>query len=235
MKTGVTTQTSNVQLALRYIELVRNRDIVRQRGLMLIYGMPGLGKTWFSESFAFQNQFIFTRLYRSMKNKDFVHSMLAKLNEYNGTTGTMSRRHTTFELFDELKRVINEECATPPVILIDEIDYAIKCSAIIDTIRDLADSTAGTFICIGMHEVYGKLVQVSPYFFDRCSYVLEFKPLSEKDIANACRQIAETNIDNTNIKLIANRCDGNFRKLIKLINHAEVLGDNEKLYNVLRS
>ena len=232
---NVYTKTKNVNTALKYIDRVRKRDVIRQRGLMLIYGIWGIGKTWFGERFAAENGFIFMRLYSSMRQKDFLITMIEKIYENLGNAESVSHRKTSFQLFEILKDVINTEYDKPPVIIIDEIDYAVKHNRILDTIRDIADDTIGTFICIGMQNAYSDIKTVSPYFFNRWAYTLQFHPNDKADMTKTVKEVSEFDINDTNIDLMVYKSEGNMRNLIKIINHAELIRSNVELTALLSS
>ncbi len=230
---NVCSETKNVQTALKYIDRVRKRDVIRQTGLMLIYGIWGIGKTWFGEKFAAENGFIFMRLYSTMRQKDFLIAMIKKVYENLGKTQGIPYYKNTYSLFEILKDTINTGYDKPPVIIIDEIDYAMKRIHILDAIRDIADDTIGTYICIGMQNTYNDIKQISPYFFNRWAYTLQFQPNDKADISKTIKDVCEIDINDTNIDLIVHKSEGNMRNLIKIINHAEIIQNNDELTALL--
>ena len=230
---NVCSKTKNVRTALTYIDRVRKRDVIRQRGLMLIYGIWGIGKSWFGERFAAENGFIFMRLYSSMRQKDFLIALIEKVYENLGKAEEISYRNNAYQLFEILKDAINTGYEKPPVIIIDEIDYAMKRVRILDTIRDIADDSIGTFICIGMQTTYNDIKRVSPYFFNRWAYTLQFLPNDKADLTKTIKEVCEVDINDANINLMVHKSEGNMRNLIKIINHAEIIQNNDELTALL--
>ena len=226
MKETAFTKTENVKKALKYIDMVRNRDVTRMVGLMLIYGIWGLGKTWFGERFAGEHGFIFLRLDATMREKDFLKILLSRINEQLGVEERI--QGTTHELLIKVRNKLNEHFEELPVIIIDEIDYAISRTRLLGTIRDIADSTITTVIMLGMKDAYIDLQKKHSYFFDRNLYLLEFKSLSEKDVRNSIKDVSEVVISEKNIEAMIGKTEGNFRKVIKMVNYAEQTDDDEK-------
>ncbi len=232
---NVCSKTKNVETALKYIDRVRKRDVIRQRGLMLIYGIWGIGKTWFGEKFAAENGFIFMRLYSAMHQKDFLIALIGKVFENLGKAQEVPYYKNAYQLFEILKDAINTGYDKPPVIIIDEIDYALKRTRILDAIRDISDDTIGTFICIGMQNSYSDIKKVSPYFFNRWAYTLQFQPNDKPDLAKTIKDVCEIDINDVNINLMVHKSEGNMRNLIKIINHAEIIQNNDELTALLGS
>jgi AAA domain len=232
----VMTKTKNVQRAMQFIDLVQKRDVIRQRGLLLIYGIWGLGKTWFGERFAGENGFIYLRLVQAMSPKDFLWHFLKKLNENLGKSEMPSKKgNNVFDLYLKIKSVINTEFDHPPVFILDEFDYATKRPAILSNVRDLADQTIGTYICIGMQNCYDDIKRAAPYFFNRKMFTLEFKPIPPEDMKKLVKEVSEVNISNENIELLVREGEGNMRRAINLISNAEAINDNEIFGSLLRS
>ncbi len=230
---NVCSKTKNVKAALKYVDMVRKRDVIRQRGLMLIYGIWGLGKSWFGEKFAAENGFIFMRFYSTMGQKGFLVDLIGKLYENLGKAEEVPYYKNSHQLFGILRDTINTGYDQPPVIIIDEIDYAVKQPRILDTLRDIADVTIGTFVCIGMQNAYAGIRKASPYFFNRCAYTLQFQPNDKADLTRTIKEVCEVDINDANINLIAHKSEGNMRNLIKIINHAELIQSNEELTALL--
>ena len=226
MKETAFTKTENVKKALKYIDMVRNRDVTRMVGLMLIYGIWGLGKTWFGERFAGEHGFIILRLDATMREKDFLKTLLSRINEKLGVKESL--RGTAHDLLIRVRNKLNEHFEELPVIIIDEIDYAISRTRLLGTIRDIADTTITTIIMLGMKDAYINMKKNHSYFFDRNVYVIEFISLSAKDVRSGIKDVSEVDISDQNVEAIIGQTEGNFRKVIKMVNYAERTNDDKK-------
>jgi DNA transposition AAA+ family ATPase len=65
------------------------------------------------------------------------------------------------QILDFLQRDMNT------VIVIDEVDYALKNERILAVVRDLADQSLVTFVLVGMEKAKDKMLKMDAHYHDR--------------------------------------------------------------------
>lgn len=99
-------------------------------GMGLIYGEPGLGKTYAITWWAAQNDAILIRSANLMSARWLLEEIIEELGEipYN-------------KFSDIFNQVIAQLIKTPRLIIVDETDYLTIDSRAVETLRDIHDKT----------------------------------------------------------------------------------------------
>jgi len=163
-------QTENIQNLLKSMKAIESRA-EGVPGLGLVYGRAGLGKTRAALWYHGEQDCVYVRAKR-------LWSPLWMLQE-------ICREYGQFP-FNRISKVFKQVCdlmgSLPKPLFIDEADYLLKNSKLLDAVRDLHDSSDAPVVLIGMEEITGRL-QRHGQFWSRISQIVEFKPLSAGEIA----------------------------------------------------
>jgi len=185
----------------------------------LVYGDPGLGKTQTAIWWAVRNEAVYVRA----QNKISSHGILEKIVEELGEAP--SKKST-----DLMKQCIAHLRLNSQIIIIDEIDYLINQSKVIETLRDLHDLTGVPVVLIGMQEAKTKLGKFR-HLYDRISEVIEFKPFSKEDMDVIIEELAEIKITDEAKEIFFEKAN-RFRQVIKGISVLENLAKTNGLNKI---
>ena len=214
MKPNKLVQIKNVIRADACIEFLMNRPKTEMVGLGLISGKPGLGKTTYASRIAFMRGYIYMRLESTTNPKSFVTDLLTALYRRFGM-GEFIPSGTTNNLFKYCLKLLDDNPET--VIVIDEIDYALKHERLLGAIRDIVDETLTIIVLVGMQDARNKLAAINRHYFDRCNYFYEFKKVGKDDIRKIAKEVMEIPVDESVVNKIDFNCEGNLRKAIKIM------------------
>ena len=192
MKTNILVETENVKRANKMISELLSRPKTEQRGLGLIYGPPGYGKTRYAEKTAFSNNWGYLRINATYTPKSFLQAIYQRLNWLinsdesiiSGFTSTLE--NLCIEMFQS-----NPEL----VIMIDEINLMImeKKWDVLEIIRDFIDKSFATIILVGEEDTKKRLKVYNPHYFDRCAFFYKFTKNTKTDLMNIYKNLSNIN------------------------------------------
>lgn len=202
-------KTKNVKRLITMMNNLKNRD-EGIPGMGLVYGEPGLGKTYAITWWALQNDAILIRSANLMSARWLLEEIVEELGEipYN-------------KFSDIFNQVVAQLIKTPRIIIVDETDYLTIDSRAVETLRDIHDKTDVPIILVGMGTA-NKRLQRHKHLYDRLSEIVKFEPFEKADIDAIINQISEVEFTDCAKKLIYTRTN-RFRQLVKVINKAELM------------
>ena len=202
-------KTKNVKRLITMMKNLKNRD-EGIPGMGLVYGEPGLGKTYAITWWALQNDAILIRSANLMSARWLLEEIVEELGEipYN-------------KFSDIFNQVVAQLIKTPRIIIVDETDYLTIDSRAVETLRDIHDKTDVPIILVGMGTA-NKRLQRHKHLYDRLSEIVKFEPFEKADIDAIINQISEVEFTDCAKKLIYTRTN-RFRQLVKVINKAELM------------
>lgn len=220
MKQNLMAETNNVVQCRKLIKGFLNRTRSEQRGLALIYGDPGLGKTRMAEALAFENQWLYLRCQAKSTAKWFLGEVYERISRYvYGAPQTL--RGTLAEMEQEIKTLLMDN---PQIVMvIDEINLPIQFHKwdVLEMIRDFADETFASFILVGEHNTKALLEGYNKHFFDRCNFFFQFRKLDPADYVTVLNVTSDIDIAEDLMNWMYGETGGNLRKLGKLIEKIE--------------
>ena len=100
-------------------------------------------------------------------------------------------------------------------LFIDEADYLLKNSVMLDVVRDIADRTRVPVILIGMERLYRNL-QKHGQFFSRIlpAGIVEFQPVTPHEITMITKEWTGLSIDMEVAELLCQFTEGDFRYIV---------------------
>ncbi|MEW6115349.1 MAG: AAA family ATPase [Nitrospirota bacterium] len=170
-------------------------------GMSLIFGEPGLGKTRTTLWWCAQNDGVFIRTKKLMTGRWLLEEIVAELGE-----APMRR---TSDLF---RQAVDQLLERPRTLFIDEADYLAHDARVIETLRDLHDTTGTPLVLIGMDQADKKLMRFK-HLYDRFSEIVRFHPLSESDVESVAEQMCEVKLSDDAVSYIHNQAN-RFRKVV---------------------
>jgi hypothetical protein len=131
-------KTNNVK---KFITMMNNLQTRAEGvpGMGLVYGEPGLGKTYAIMWWAMQNDAIFVRCTNNMSSRWLLEELIEELGEIPYS-----------KYSDIFNQVIAQLIKQPRIIIVDEIDYLTVDSRAVETLRDIHDKTDVPVVLIGI-------------------------------------------------------------------------------------
>jgi DNA transposition AAA+ family ATPase len=105
---------------------------------------------------------------------------------------------------DLFKQAVDILMGSNRVVILDEVDYLTHDARIIETIRDIHDTTHSPFIFLGMDQADKKLKRYR-HLYRRFSRTLQFEPLTKEDVSNVMKQICEIPVDEAAVDAISGK------------------------------
>ena len=202
-------KTKNVKQMVSMLNRLRDRE-EGIPGMGLIYGEPGLGKTYAITWWVAQNDAILIRSANLMSARWLLEEIVEELGEipYN-------------KFSDIFNQVVAQLIKTPKTIIVDETDYLTIDSRAVETLRDIHDKTNVPIVLVGMGTA-NKRLQRHKHLYDRLLEIIKFEPFGKQDIAAIIDQLSEVRFTDCAKKFIYSRTN-RFRQLVKSISKAEQL------------
>jgi DNA transposition AAA+ family ATPase len=212
MKSLQLVETANVIEVKRLVASYLNRTRSEQRGLALIYGDPGLGKTRMGEQLAFSNGWLYLRLQAKVTAKWFLNEVYQRVTQkvYGAPQifkGTLAE--TEAAIIDLLGQ-------NPQIVMVvDEVNLAIQFHKwdILEIVRDFADLSFASFILMGEHDSKAAIERYNKHYFDRCNFFYQFKKNSPADCLKVIKSTTDLIFDDEMLAYIYGKTEGNLRKL----------------------
>lgn len=193
-------KTSNVVAFASAMTRLQNRP-PELPGMALIYGEPGLGKTKTCLWWVAINDGVFIRTKKLMSGRWLLEEIVAELGEAPG--------NKTSTLF---RQAVDQLLERPRALFIDEADYLAHDARVIETLRDIHDTTGTPVIFVGMDLADKKLARFK-HLYDRFSEIVKFTALTAQDVKTIADQMCEVKLSEDAIAHIhahANR----FRRVV---------------------
>jgi len=211
-------KTKNVKKLISMMNNLQNRA-EGVPGLGLIYGEPGLGKTYSIMWWAMQNNAVYIRCTHSMTTKWLLEELAEELGEIPYT-----------KVPDIFNQVIAQLIKEPRTLIIDEIDYLATDSRTVETLRDIHDKTDVPILLVGMGSANHRLMRFK-HLYDRISEILKFESFSKKEISTIINELSEIEMTDCAKNLIFSKTK-RFRQIVKLINKAEQVAKSNGINSI---
>jgi len=212
-------RTSNVNNFVSAMTRLTNRQ-EGIPGMALIFGEPGLGKTRTALWWCAQNDGVFIRTKKLMSGRWLLEETVAELGE-----APMRR---TSDLF---RQAVDQLLERPRTIFVDEADYLAYDARVIETLRDLHDTTGTPIVLIGMDQADKKLMRYK-HLYDRFSEVVRFNPLTMDDVKAIAEQMCEVKLSHDAIHYIHSQAN-RFRRVVVWLYRAEAVAKANSLKEVM--
>jgi DNA transposition AAA+ family ATPase len=211
-------KTSNVNNFVAAMTRLQNRP-VELPGMALIFGEPGLGKTRTCLWWQAANDGVFVRTKKLMTGRWLLEEIVAELGEDpTGRTSTLFRQ------------AVEQLLERPRVLFVDEADYLAHDARVIETLRDLHDTTGTPVVLIGMDMADKKLARFK-HLYDRFSEILKFTPLTLIDVKAIAEQMCEVKVSDDAVSYIHNQAN-RFRRVVVWLYKCEAIARANSLKEI---
>lgn len=170
--------TSNVLKFNQALSELKKRG-ASEACIVVVDGLPGLGKTTSLSRFAAREQAIYLRAKKEYKPSWFLNELLSELRQ--------DAPHAFQKKFNlALRSLMQRQQAAIAAgknfaLIIDEADHVSTNSAIMETVRDLSDMTELPMILVGMGKIRSNLARF-PQIASRVSKYVNFEPAKLEDV-----------------------------------------------------
>lgn len=211
-------KTSNVSSFIASM----NRLMQRQDGIpgmALVFGEPGLGKTRTVLWWCTQGNGVFIRAKSFTSGRWLLEELVAELGE-----APMRR------ISDLFRQAVDLLMDRPRAIFVDECDFLLHDSRVVELLRDLYDTTGTPVILIGMNNADKKLLRFR-HLFSRFSEIIKFHDLTESDVKEICTSMCEVKLSSDAVKYVYSQTNS-FRRVVVQLYKAEAIARANSLKEV---
>jgi DNA transposition AAA+ family ATPase len=169
-------------------------------GIAVAYGESGIGKstglTWLSTT---KLNACYVRALQLWSPSTMLQAIAEEL--------AVRPAHT---LTATIKRIVAELARTQRPLIVDEADYVVDQTRLLNTLRDLHDLSTMPLILVGMADFVRKLRTRGEQrqFAGRVALEMEFMPLDFPDVAVLAQALAEVEIAEDLLKLLHEKSQG---------------------------
>lgn len=213
-------KTSNFEAFTSAVREVERRG-AKEAGMLLVTGLPGLGKTQIVTGWAAQAGAVFLRANVDWTPRYFLVELAKSLKvESTGPAQAI------------FKAVLHHMEERKPPLVIDEAEFTLhNNAAALEKLRDLSDRAETTVVLIGMERILeriGKYKQIS----GRIARVVEFKPATREDVHLACEKLSEVALSPALRDEVHRISCGRMRDVLNIIASIELIAKNNGLSEV---
>lgn len=204
-------------------KLVSNKNVIMLNGVMtelwerptavpgiaVVVGATGTGKTTALANAICSHNAIFVRA-------DAVTTVASLLDSICFELGIDYRQRNA----DKLRAIRAALREAPRPIFVDEADYLTRDQRMLDTLRDIFDTTGVPVVLIGMEGITRRLKRY-PQFERRISQCVEFRPCDMEDTALMIRDLCEVDVSRDLIERVFVQTKGSVGLIVVAIAHIE--------------
>ncbi len=191
-------------------------DALEERGadecrLLVVDGLPGLGKTTILSRWAADEKCIYLRAKTEWSSYWLLEELLTEL-----------RVHPPFgyaKRFNAAMKALGEQAHNAEItgrqfaVVIDEADHISRNGKLVETVRDLADIAGVPFVLVGMGRIRDNLARF-PQVASRTSRFIRFEPADLKDVKFFLSEQCEVLVGDDLAKFI-HKATGGFNREIR--------------------
>ncbi|WP_310620915.1 ATP-binding protein [Flexibacterium corallicola] len=175
---NVFVETSNVKKFHGAISALNQRGAA-EACLVVVDGLPGLGKTTTLRNWVAQTGSVYLRAQQGWTENWFLSDLLKAMDVHPPHSLQQKAERVRGELALRQSNALFTDHTFS--VVIDEADYVSRREKIIETIRGLSDSTEIPFILVGMGKINDNLVRF-PQVTSRVSQRVKFERSTKDDV-----------------------------------------------------
>jgi DNA transposition AAA+ family ATPase len=183
-------ETSNVRAFHNALQVL-NRRGAGEACIMVIDGVPGLGKTTTLQHWTAKHQCIYLRAKKQWRASWMMNELLEELRVTPPHRFEEKYKLALNQIGQRLDRA--EVDAQTFAIVIDEADFISRNIECMETMRDLSDGLEVPIIFVGMGTIRNNLRRF-PQVMSRVSQSVEFKPATKEDVAKLIDGLCEVDV-----------------------------------------
>lgn len=170
-------------------------------GIAVAYGPPGFGKSTSAAFVTPKKGAAFVRAIAAWTLSDLLRSLAREAGV------EPSNRNTT-----TVDRLVERLALQRKPVIIDEADYVVAKSNLINTVRDLQDLSGAPFILLGMENFARKITQ-HELVAGRVYSWTKFEPIDFDDVKQIHKACCEVQMDEPLLRRIAKEANGSARRV----------------------
>lgn len=209
-------RTKNVTRFLGAVQALRDRPLGVE-GMGLLYGRPGEGKSTVVAYAVNTSDGVFLRANACWT----VSSMLGALVRELGLAPQNRRA-------DMVEAAAERLSATPRPIFVDEADYLLRQTEMIDSLRDLYDLTGCPVVLIGMEDIARKIAS-NGRFARRITQWVEFAGVDREDARTLASTVCEVEVADDLVEHLHSEAKANVGLMVVGLSRIETLGKTSRL------
>ncbi len=217
-------QTKNSLKIMQAIEALNSRG-AEEACLMVVDGLPGLGKSATIEYLATQYDSAFVRAKAEWTATWFLSDLLKSIGLVPEYSFSKKFEQVIGAIAARMEVALN--MGSEFYIFIDEVDHITGNKKILETIRDISDSLQVPVVLVGMGKVRSDLTKRYPQIASRISQFVEFKPADIDDTKAMINGLCDYVVDNDLIAYVHKHTKGMYRETKEAIAHIENHGKNQ--------
>ena len=212
--------TENAKRFIQGVSKLNERG-AEEACLMVVDGIPGLGKTHMVHWWATQNGCVYLRA----KKEWTANWMMAELLETIGVVPSNSYKAMYRQALEKLATESEMAAHNNETygVVIDEIDHIARRESLLESLRDLSYMLEIPFIFVGMGRVRHSLTRF-PQIASRVGQFVEFQPVQLEDVAKMVKELCETEVKDDLIAYLHKISNGLVREIKEGINSIERFG-----------
>lgn len=180
-------------------------------GMGLIYGYTGAGKTTAITALVNKARGVYVRA----TSQWTPTAMLTKVMRELGADPLHRRQ-------DMLEHIHQQLAATQRPLFVDEADYLLRDSDMLEALRDLHDLSGAPVVLIGMAEIEKRLVH-KKQLAGRISHWVEFLPSDLEDAQTLAATVCEVDLDDELLQRLHSEAKGSIRNMVVGMSRIEAL------------
>lgn len=183
-------ETSNVRAFHQALQ-VMNRRGAGEACIMVIDGIPGLGKTTTLQHWTAKNQCIYLRAKKQWRASWMINELLEEMritpphrfeDKYKLCLNQVGQRQDRASMDEQTFAIV-----------IDEADFISRNIDCMETMRDLSDGLEVPVIFVGMGRIRNNLGRF-PQVMSRVSQYVEFRPATREDVRALINGLCEVDV-----------------------------------------
>ena len=189
--------------------------------LMVVDGLPGLGKTTSLHRWAAQSGSVFLRATVEWTPSWFLNDLLAQF-QITPAHSYQKRYHQALEALLQRQSSLAQQ-RRPFAVVIDEADHISRSARIMESIRDFSDMGDIIFVLVGMGKIRANLVQF-PQIASRISQYVQFNHATVEDVRLFYNALCEVAVADDVVKYTLEVTRGFNREIMSAVKTVEHLG-----------
>jgi len=214
-------QTKNVMRFLNGLSKLQERG-AEEACLMVVKGEPGLGKSEIVEWWTTQNNAVYLRAKKEWTPVWMMRELLAAMDVKDHAyrfEGMFRQAYGQLQTRDLEAQNAEQTFG----VVIDEFDHVASNSHLIETLRDLSDSTEIPFIFVGMGKIIERIARF-PQVASRVAQYVEFQKADLDDIKKLATGLCEVDVDEDLLKFVEKNSHGLIREIMEALKSIERFG-----------